>query len=290
MTIGVFDGVHRGHAALVSRVASRGPNPTVVTFRENPKKILSPHRYEGDIFSLEQRLSALEGLGAVRVILIDFSEEFSTINGWDFINLLEDQGGAVFLAVGSNFRCGYRHETGAELIKQRNALKGIPTEIVQPVMDKTGPVSSSRIRAALAAGDLTGAGDLLGRKPELDLSGIRGLPFARDEKKGLVYDAASFHRITPPDGTYPVFIRAEGFNTPPLGAVKEGIKPRVQAPFENNIPRPLAAGLLIGPPDAARGRRTEVVIERGRVFVPFSDTLKDAAPGREEPGLRVVFE
>jgi riboflavin kinase/FMN adenylyltransferase len=250
MTIGVFDGVHRGHAALIRYVAARGPNPTVVTFRENPKKILSPQSYEGDIFSLDQKLSALEGLGAVRVILIDFSEEFSRMNGWDFINSLEDRGGAVFLAVGSNFRCGYRHETGAELIKQRNALKGIPTEIVPPVLDKTGPVSSSRIRAAIGAGDLAGAGDLLGRRPELDLSGIAGLPFARDGKKGLVYDTVSLHRIMPADGTYPVFI---------------------------------------GPPEAAEGRPVEVVIEKGRVFVPFSDTLKDAVPAREEPGLRMVF-
>ena len=57
MTIGIFDGVHLGHAELLRRVVRQGKNPTVVTFRENPKKYFEPQNYPGDIFSLEQKLS-----------------------------------------------------------------------------------------------------------------------------------------------------------------------------------------------------------------------------------------
>jgi len=62
MAIGVFDGVHLGHQALIERIVSRGPNPTVVTFRENPKKALSriagagtSGPYKGDLYSLKQK-------------------------------------------------------------------------------------------------------------------------------------------------------------------------------------------------------------------------------------------
>jgi riboflavin kinase/FMN adenylyltransferase len=233
MTIGVFDGVHRGHAELIRRVVSRGPCPTVVTFRENPKRILSPRHYEGDIFSLEQRLAAFEELGAVRVILIDFSEKFSKIDGWEFIDSLESRGAVVFLAIGANFRCGYRHGTGADLIRQRNDLKDIPTEIIPPVLYGNGSVSSSRIRAAILGGDLDGAGALLGRPLELDLSGLRGLPLVKGTEEGMVFDASSLHRITPADGRYKVFIASQ----------------------------------------EAVGVYAEITVERRKVFIPFSGEL-----------------
>jgi riboflavin kinase/FMN adenylyltransferase len=250
MTVGVFDGVHRGHVELIRKIVSRGPCPTVVTFRENPKKFLSPRRYEGDIFSLEQKLAAFEDLGAVRVILIDFSQEFSKINGWEFIDSLESRGGLVFLAIGANFRCGYRHETGAELIRQKNERKGIPTEIVPPVLWENGPVSSSRIRAAILGGDMEAAGALLGRKFELDLSGLKGLPLVKDKEEGMVFDASSLHRITPPAGRYGVVIR------------------RNKASVYTEITVIKAE-------------------EKEKVFIPFSGVLDYAAITL--PGLRVVF-
>jgi FAD synthase len=233
MTVGVFDGVHRGHAELIKRIVSRGPCPTVVTFRENPKKILSPRRYEGDIFSLEQKLAAFEELGAVRVILIDFSEKFSKMNGWEFIDSLESRGGAVSLTIGAGFRCGYRHETGADLIRQKNELKGIPTEIVPPVLWGNEPVSSSRIRSAISRGDLAEAGALLGRRFELDLSGIRGLPLVKGEEEGMIFDLSSPHRITPAAGRYRVFLN----------------------------------------PRKVSGVYTEITVKRGKVFIPFSGGL-----------------
>jgi riboflavin kinase/FMN adenylyltransferase len=240
MTVGVFDGVHRGHAELIRRIVSRGPCPTVVTFRENPKAFLSPRRYEGDIFSLEQKIGAFEELGIVRAVLIDFSEKFSKIDGWEFIDSLESRSGMVFLAIGAGFRCGYRHQTGAGLIKQKNELKGIPTEIIPPVLWGNDSVSSSRIRAFISSGDLAGAGAFLGRNFELDLSGIKGFLFVKAEKEGMIFDASSLHRITPADGKYRVFIHCK------------------------EVP----------------GANTEITIEEKKVFIPFSDELDYSALAR----------
>ena len=210
MTIGVFDGLHLGHRALIESIVSRGPNPTVLTFRENPKKIVSPETYEGDLFSLKQKLRIFEQLGVNRVILIDFSRKFSKLSGREFLDLLEDRGKMAFLAIGSNFRCGFRQDADADFIREMNMRRGIPTKIVPPVTLTAeaggGKVSSSRIRSAIISGDLKKAAVLSGRNVELDLSDIEPEFDKQDKLKGLVYDLRSVHRIVPAPGQYPVFV------------------------------------------------------------------------------------
>ena len=168
LTIGVFDGVHRGHQALIQKVldiAGRGNNPraaTVVTFRQHPLSVLNPAAFAGDIFTLEQKLRAFEELGVEQTILIDFSGDFSTISGRDFISLLIQGRPASFIALGRNFRCGFRQDTGAPEIQATASALGIETWIASPLMDGEMPVSSSRIRRALASGDFAEARRLLG--------------------------------------------------------------------------------------------------------------------------------
>ena len=201
MTIGVFDGLHLGHQALIKKITGRGLTPTVVTFRENPARVISPAAYKGDIFSLKQKLSHLEQMGVKSLILIDFSLEFSKLDGWEFLALLEERGKMAYLAIGCNFRCGYRQGTGAEYIAEMNKKRGIPTELLQPVVLQRGntaiPVSSSGVRAAINAGDLKMAAALMGRNFELDLS----------DMEGQVYDIGSLCRIIPPSGEYAVLFR-----------------------------------------------------------------------------------
>ena len=208
MTIGVFDGVHLGHQALIKKITERGPNPTVVTFRENPKKVISPQKYKGDIFSLRQKLDVFEQMGISRLILIDFSEEFSKLKGWEFLNLLEERGKMSFLAIGSNFRCGYRQDTDAEYIEAMNRKNGIPTEVIPPVAipleSGIEPVNSSRIRSAIISGDIRTAAALMGRNFELDISDIK--------TEEQVYDICSAHRILPACGQYQVIVKPGGMN------------------------------------------------------------------------------
>jgi riboflavin kinase/FMN adenylyltransferase len=210
--IGVFDGVHRGHTALIELIVSHCPCPTVVSFRENPKKRFSRGPYEGDIFSLEQKLRVFEELGVERTILIDFSVDFSKLGGREFIDLLEDRGNLVFLVIGSNFRCGHNQDTDAAFIKTRNEKKGIATEVVSPVLEGNCPVSSSRIRAAILAGNLAEAAKLLGRPVELDLSGV--IEVQENPGTERVYDLASCCRLTPANGRYLALLHKD--NSPEL--------------------------------------------------------------------------
>jgi len=228
MTIGVFDGLHLGHQALIKKVVETGPNPTVVSFRENPKKLISPKTYQGDIFSLNQKIRFLESMGVRRLVLIDFSGDFSKLNGWDFLNLLADRGKLTFLAIGDDFCCGFQRNTNAEQIAEINKGRGIPTVVIPPVELTVATVvatvaatpaavageslsllrvDSSRIRSAILSGDIKTAAALLGRNFELDLSDLQSLACESVEQ---VFDLRSSGRIIPADGQYPVLINPGG--------------------------------------------------------------------------------
>jgi len=166
VTVGVFDGVHRGHQALIRQVCDSAHIPTVVTFRQNPQQILKPGAFAGDIMNLEQKLRALEVLGVQLAVLIDFSERFSKINGRAFIDLLLNRP-VKLIALGRNFRCGHGLDTGAEEIRNLAGAHGVEVWVAPPVMDEGQPVSSSRIRQALAAGRQAEAERLLGWPKEL---------------------------------------------------------------------------------------------------------------------------
>jgi riboflavin kinase/FMN adenylyltransferase len=246
MTIGVFDGVHLGHQALIERIVRRGPNPTVVTFRENPKKALcriagdkTSGSYKGDLYSLRQKTEVFDSLGVKFLVLIDFSEDFSKLKGREFLDLLGQNGKMAFLAVGNNFRCGFAQDTGADLARQINESKRIPTELVPPVYLRDGaatePVSSSFIRKAILAGNLKLASELLGRNFSLDLSDLR----SEHLESGYVYDLCSVNRIAPADGEYSVLV----FPNVHAGGMNAGIACRASAK-EGKIFLPIEAESL----------------------------------------------
>jgi len=171
MTVGVFDGVHRGHQALINRVvshntdcggASVGKTSVVVTFREN-------HKTEEDtdnILSFGQKAAMLEKLGVEILLVVDFTESFRRMGGIEFLEILLLHGNIGFFAVGSGFRCGYQQDTDAQAIRDFFVSRNIPVEIVPEVMEGSLPVSSSRIRNAIAQGDLQLAKTMLGRTPD----------------------------------------------------------------------------------------------------------------------------
>ncbi|MDR1126702.1 MAG: FAD synthetase family protein [Treponema sp.] len=161
-TIGVFDGVHRGHQALIERVVRQRKKPTVITFRQNPKQALA--RQGGkNIISLEEKLDIFEKMGITRTILIDFSENFSKMEGQVFIETLLNRG-LSFLAVGENFRCGYHRDTNVEAIRRITAERGVEINIVPPLLLGERPISSSMIREAIERGDFVFVSAALGRE------------------------------------------------------------------------------------------------------------------------------
>ena len=169
ITIGVFDGVHLGHQALIKYICSSPYVPTVVTFSQNPAQVLrkQDNNFYKNIFSLEYKLDVFKTLGVQLIVLIDFSEKFSKIKGGDFIKLLLKGNFVKMIALGEDFRCGHKLDTGAKEISSLAAAQGVKTLVLPPVMDEGHPVSSSRIRQAIASGRIAEAERLLGRSIKL---------------------------------------------------------------------------------------------------------------------------
>jgi len=173
MTVGVFDGVHRGHQALIERIVShnlpdhsgvvgRKNVPVVITFRQNHKTEEAANPVHGSLQTFDQKIETLERLGVKMTLAIDFTESFRRMAGLEFLEILLKHGKIGFFAVGSDFRCGYKLDTDAAAIQKFFADRGIPAEIVPEVLEDGLPISSSRIRAAIAAGDHSLAERMLG--------------------------------------------------------------------------------------------------------------------------------
>jgi len=173
LSVGVFDGLHRGHQALIARIFAKAPVllPTVITFRQNPKALIWGKPVSGreaeekivDIIGFEEKMNLLESLGVALCVIIDFSEQFGKINGRAFFEALNRYLHPAYIVLGANFHCGYRRDTDAQDFKALAESSGVEAEIVPHVLEGGLPVSSSRIRSALNAGRTGEAALLLGR-------------------------------------------------------------------------------------------------------------------------------
>ncbi|MDR1444370.1 MAG: FAD synthetase family protein [Treponema sp.] len=209
LSIGVFDGVHRGHQKLIEKIRNyageHGALGGLITFIQNPRRILCPEQYPGDIYSLSQKLQTLEALGAGFVVLIDFSGNISKITGGEFVTRIGLER-VAYLVLGDGFRCGYRLDTDARAIRDMAAPFGTHTELVSQLREGDAPVSSSRIRQALLAGDLAGAAALLGRPFRVDLE----TPEPEKTGEACFYDLGKEGRVLPPGGRYAARVYTAG--------------------------------------------------------------------------------
>ena len=168
VTVGVFDGVHRGHQALIKKIIFNNSDniPVIITFRkpEANEAVMFPNK---PIRNFNERLEIFKKLGIKIVIVIDFTEEFKDIRGIEFLEILLKQCNIGFFAVGKNFHCGNKKDTDAQQIKDFFVSRNIPVEIIPEVIYESRPVSSSRIRSALACGDVELAKAMLGGDSDL---------------------------------------------------------------------------------------------------------------------------
>jgi riboflavin kinase / FMN adenylyltransferase len=171
VAIGTFDGVHRGHRAIVQAAVDTGLAPTVVTFDPHPRVALG--NLVGLITTLERRLELLADAGAETTLVAGFTPELMRLEPEEFAELYLRGIGAEVVVAGEDFRFGARRRGDLEL------LEHIGFEIVQ-VAEVAG-VSSTAIRGTLVAGDVAEAAAMLGRPYELD-----GTVVAGDQRGGTL--------------------------------------------------------------------------------------------------------
>jgi riboflavin kinase/FMN adenylyltransferase len=227
LAIGVFDGVHIGHAAVVRRMLADARTtaavPVVVTFDRHPYATLAPDRTPPMIYPLWRRLDALAELGAELALVFRFDLAFSRQSAESFLErLLTGFGRVTSIAVGAGFVFGHRRGGNVALLRNFGQARGFIVEAVEPVQWKSEPVSSTRVRESIAEADFSTTAGLLGRPYALagevrhgdHLGHQFGFPTANLDVDGLVL---------PPAGVYAAIARWSGKVRP--AAVNIGTRP-----------------------------------------------------------------
>lgn len=201
VTIGSFDGLHKGHRVLIDTLTKicveKHYVSVVITFTRPLPAIKHAGDYAGDISTLPQRLALFEQLGIESVILVDFTDKFAAVSGTDFLSNLVQRINMKCLVEGFDFHCGYKGKTTRNEIEAWASGAQIETHFVPPVYcktkdGKTARISSSFIRHMILEGNFSAAAELLTRPYELDLAEIRRTAATN----------SAFTQLLPPDGSY----------------------------------------------------------------------------------------
>ena len=207
VTVGFFDGVHLGHRAVLERTvtaaAERGVRSVAVTFDRHPREILTPGREPRLLTTVERKAALIEAAGIDVLVVLGFTEEFSRISAEDFVgDVLVGGLHAIHAAMGANFTFGHRAAGTVERLPELGAPHGMTAEGVSLLEVGGRRVSSSSVRDALSAGDLTWPLQALGRRFVLDGEVVSG----HGRGKGLGYPTANLRTwprlLLPGQGIY----------------------------------------------------------------------------------------
>ena len=203
ISIGGFDGPHRGHELILSAVlkAARqnGIPAGIITFFRSPRSVKTAGTYAGDVSTLEMRLQKFADQGFSFTVLIDFSADFAKIKGAVFFDILIKTICIKYLAVGSDFTCGYRHDTGVGDLQRLARERGFCFDSIEQLYSaRHERISSSAIRQAVEQADFTLAKDLLGYPFFLDVSKI----VRRREGSVWFIEKSAVTQILPQSGRY----------------------------------------------------------------------------------------
>jgi riboflavin kinase/FMN adenylyltransferase len=168
LTVGNFDGLHRGHQAILSRVVARAREhsamPVVVTFDPHPMTVLRPGNGPAQLQTLDQRLAGFDQIGLAAAVVVRFDLSISRMSPEEFVRwAVAVNLRARDILVGANFRFGHKQAGDVHLLGELGRRFDFTVEIVPPVIDVGEVISSTTIRRWLQEGDVERAAALLGR-------------------------------------------------------------------------------------------------------------------------------
>ena len=235
VTIGNFDGAHRGHQAILraarAKAQALGVSCAVFTFRPHPQHVLRPASAPPLLLTYDEKLAALSAFGADLIVEEPFSREFSLKSAEDFFeNTLKRVLKARAVVVGYDFAFGRERQGSLDRLREWCRQAGIEVEVVAPIEIDQRAVSSSRIRSLYLSGDIEAANALMGRP-----FGYQG-PVVHGDARGrqLGFPTANVKpqdlKLTLPFGVYATWVWVDGQEYP--GATNFGIRPM----FETAVP------------------------------------------------------
>lgn len=227
LAIGVFDGVHLGHHALVRAVAERasaaGAVPLAATFDPLPIEVLAPGAPPSALSDVDERAALLERAGAAAVVAFHFTREFADLTPDEFAERISRAGRVRSICAGEDFQFGRDRGGDLAMLRVLGRKYGFEVDVARPVTIDGEIVSSTRIRNSLLAGDVPGAARLLGRS--YDVAGV----VEHGDKRGRALGFPTVNlglppnRLLPRDGIYAVWASVAGKRA--MAAASLGIRP-----------------------------------------------------------------
>jgi len=215
LTIGNFDGMHKGHLVLFDKVKERakvlGGQSVVMTFEPHPMKVMMPGNGPPLITPIRQKLRLIEDTGVDVIFCIPFAKEFAAISARDFVKgILVDKIGVKEIVVGYDYTFGHGRTGNIQLLKEMGSPFGFTVHVMDPVRINDTLVSSTSIRELIRDGNLKEAKKLLGRDYQISGTVVRG------KNRGdrlLGFSTANLKLIdelTPAVGVYAVRVHIDG--------------------------------------------------------------------------------
>ncbi|MDT0452613.1 bifunctional riboflavin kinase/FAD synthetase [Streptomyces hesseae] len=219
VTIGSYDGVHRGHQLIIGRAVDRarslGVPSVVVTFDPHPSEVVRPGSHPPLLAPHHRRAELIAELGVDAVLVLPFTAEFSKLSPADFVvKVLVDKLHAKLVVEGPNFRFGHRAAGNVEFLKELGGTYDFDVEVIDLFVsgDAGGglPFSSTLTRRLVAEGDVAGAMEILGRPHRVEGVVVRGAQRGRE----LGFPTANVetlpHTAIPADGVYAGWLTVDG--------------------------------------------------------------------------------
>ncbi|GAA1541732.1 bifunctional riboflavin kinase/FAD synthetase [Streptomyces albidochromogenes] len=233
VTIGSYDGVHRGHQLIIGRAVERarelGVPSVVVTFDPHPSEVVRPGSHPPLLAPHHRRAELMAELGVDALLILPFTQEFSKLSPADFIvKVLVDKLHARAVIEGPNFRFGHRAAGNVAFLSELGQTYDYEVEVVDLyVRGEAGggePFSSTLTRRLVSEGDVEGAAEILGRPHRVEGVVVRGAQRGRE----LGYPTANVetlpHTAIPADGVYAGWLTVEGERMP--AAISVGTNPQ----------------------------------------------------------------
>lgn len=236
VTIGFFDGVHRGHQSIIGRAIEhaeqRELRSVAVTFDRHPMRVVAPASVPPLLMTAERRVRTLKETGVQRVVVLEFDEELSRLSPNEFVDhVLVDGIDARHVVVGSNFRFGHKAAGDVSELERLGSDRGFDVEPVDLVTMDAETISSTAIREHLQAGDVDWAASALGRPFVVDGAVVPG------EGRGGEQLGVPTANVAPSKGVQiPGYGIYAGFAHTPAGRVPAATSVGVRPMFDGRHP------------------------------------------------------
>lgn len=231
VTVGTFDGVHLGHQKIIKQLVAsakkNGSAPTLLTFDPHPRKVVQPNAFVELIQTIEERAETLASLGLVHMVVHPFTKAFSQLSAADYVkDFLVDMLNIDQIIIGYNHRFGKNRMASVEELQHYGAIYGFEvTKINAEELDNIS-ISSTKIRTAIAMGDVVTAHAFLGHPFTLSGTVIKG----KQRGRAMGFPTANIainhpDKIIPKNGVYAVRVRLQQKDH--LGMMNIGLNPTV---------------------------------------------------------------